>query len=117
MTTTHATLHEAHDGPVAQESPALGASTRGPAEPAPAMPPALAAALRIDRRVWLGGGAIVGAGALLAAGVPASTLLLVGAVGGCLGMHLFMGHGGHTGHGGDGVPHERQDGQLSDGGH
>ncbi len=104
MTTTHASLPDAHHGRATYETATLEGSAVAPTEPTPAMPPAIVATLRIDRRIWLGGGAIVGIGALLVAGVPASTLLLLGAVGACLGMHLFMGHGGHGGHAGHDDP-------------
>ncbi len=118
MTSTHPAIHETHLGVVAHESPALEASAMAPVEPAPAVPPALAAVLRIDRRVWLGGGAIVGVGALVAAGVPPFTLLPLGAVGACLAMHLFMGHGGHAGHAGHAAtPRGGQAGPPSADGH
>lgn len=54
---------------------------------------------RLDRRIWLAGGALVGLGALLAVGVSAWALAPFVIIGACLGMHLFMGHGGHGGHG------------------
>ena len=113
MTSSPTVLPEPHHGPhhsgatdehaASDELPTARAS----AEP---LPPALAAALRLDRRVWLGGGAVAGIGALLALGVPASALLPFAAVGACLGMHLFMGHGGHGAHDGhDGSSSDRPD--------
>ena len=106
MTSSPTVLPETHHGPHhdtgVESNDALegGAMPQGDAEPA--LSPALAAALRLDRRVWLGGGAVAGIGALLVLGVPASALLPFIALGGCLGMHLFMGHGGHGGHEGHG---------------
>ncbi len=94
MTTTHAALHD--HAPEATPGRAIAA----PAEAAAARPAAPGGARPVDRRVWFIAGAIVAAGALLAAGVPVSTLLLLGAAGGCLGMHPFMGHGGHASHDG-----------------
>ena len=59
---------------------------------------ALAAVLALPRPVRIIGGAAVGLGGLLAVGVPLATLTPFVALGACLSMHLFMGHGG--GHGG-----------------
>jgi len=59
---------------------------------------ALAAVLALPRPIRIIGGAAVGLGGLLAVGVPLATLTPFVALGGCLSMHLFMGHGG--GHGG-----------------
>lgn len=104
MTSSPTVLPEAHRGPHheagVQSNAALEASPGLQDGAEPVLPPALAAALRLDRRLWLGGGAVAGIGALLAIGVPASSLIPFAAVGACLGMHLFMGHGGHGGHGG-----------------
>ena len=103
MTSRPTVLPETHYGPhhIAAIDEHAGSgelpTARASAEP---LPLALAAALRLDRRVWLGGGAVAGVGALLAIGVPASSLIPFAAVGACLGMHLFMGHGGHGGHDG-----------------
>lgn len=56
-------------------------------------------ALRTDRRIQIVVIGVLAVGALLAAGVPASTLLPLVAIAPCLGMHLFMDHGGHGAHG------------------
>lgn len=102
MTSSPTVLPEAHHGPhheaVVQPTAALEGTPTVQRGAEPVLPPALAAALRLDRRLWLGGGAVAGIGALLAIGVPASSLIPLAAVGACLGMHLFMGHGGHGGH-------------------
>jgi hypothetical protein len=66
---------------------------------------ALGAVLALPRPVRIIGGAAIGIGALLTVGVPLATLTPFVALGGCLSMHLFMGHGehgGHSGHGGHG---------------
>ena len=56
----------------------------------------------LPRTVKIVGGAVLGFGVLLAVGVPLATLTPLIAVGGCLSMHLFMGHGmmhgDHAGH-------------------
>ena len=113
MTSGSVTLPDAHHGASSDHAtpshehtaPAGRSVARRDVEPA--IPPALAAALRLDRRVWLAGGAIAGIGALLAIGVPASALLPFALVGACLGMHLFMGHGGHAASSAD-----REDGAM-----
>ena len=64
---------------------------------APGLPVAAQHARRPGRVVIVGALALLGL-ALLAAGVPASTLITLGLLGGCLGMHLFMDHGSHGGH-------------------
>jgi hypothetical protein len=46
-------------------------------------------------RIKVIGGLAVAVAALLVAGVPASTFVPFAGVAGCLGMHLFMGHGDH----------------------
>jgi hypothetical protein len=79
--------HDAHE--------AHGASAAGTS--------ALGAVAALPRNVKIIGGAVVGVGALLAVGVPFATLTPLLALGGCLGMHLFMGHdmshgGGHGSH-------------------
>lgn len=120
MTGSPAVLPETHHGSTPHHAtpsrehtaPAGRSVARRDAEPA--IPPALAAALRLDRRVWLAGGAIAGIGALLAIGVPASALLPFALVGACLGMHLFMGHGGHAGHAASSA--DRGDGTMHGGG-
>jgi hypothetical protein len=69
---------------------------------------ALAAVLALPRPIRIIGGAAVGLGGLLAVGVPLATLTPFVALGGCLSMHLFMGHdGGHGGgHGSHGTTGE-----------
>ncbi len=54
----------------------------------------------LPRNVKIMGGAVLVFGALLAIGVPLAVLTPLLAIGGCLGMHLFMPgmHGGHGGH-------------------
>jgi hypothetical protein len=69
---------------------------------------ALGAVVALPRNVKIVGGAVVGFGALLAVGVPLATLTPLVFLGGCLGMHLFMGHGmshggGHGSHDSSGV--------------
>lgn len=64
---------------------------------------ALGAVVAMPRNVKIIGGAVAGVGALLVVGVPLATLTPLLALGGCLGMHLFMGHdmshgGGHGTH-------------------
>jgi hypothetical protein len=54
---------------------------------------ALGAVVALPRNVKIVGGAVVGFGALLAVGVPLATLTPLVFLGGCLSMHLFMGHG------------------------
>ena len=114
MTSSPTVLPEPHHGPhhsgATDEHAASDELPTARAVSAEPLPPALAAALRLDRRVWLGGGAVAGVGALLAIGVPASSLIPFAAVGACLGMHLFMGHGGHGAHDGhDGSSSDRPD--------
>jgi hypothetical protein len=65
---------------------------------------ALGAVVALPRPVKIIGGAAIGFGALLAVGVPLATLTPLLFLGGCLSMHLFMGHGmnhggGHGSHG------------------
>ncbi len=65
---------------------------------------ALGTLLALPRTVRIIGGAGVVIGALLAVGVPLATLTPLLLLGGCLSMHLFMGHGmshgeGHGQHG------------------
>jgi len=62
---------------------------------------ALGAVVALPRPVKIIGGAAIGFGALLAVGVPLATLTPLLFLGGCLSMHLFMGHGMNHG-GGDG---------------
>ncbi len=96
MTSTHANLPAPGTGlPLDGTPPRV--EREGPTVEVPTFPAALGAAARVERRFWLAGGAIVAGVLLLAAGVSASLLLTVGILGACLGMHLFMGHGGHTG--------------------
>ncbi len=90
--------------PVVGDGPSLPAGGGVPTPAESAISDAILAAARVDRRVWLAAGVLVIASLLLAAGVPASTLLTFGLLFGCVGMHLFMGHGGHAGHGGDPEP-------------
>lgn len=59
----------------------------------------VAAIFALPRTVKIVGGAALGFGALVAIGVPLATLTPLVFLGGCLGMHLFMGHG--MSHGGD----------------
>jgi hypothetical protein len=49
----------------------------------------------LPARVKLIAGLAVAVAALLVAGVPISSLVPFAGVAGCLGMHLFMGHGDH----------------------
>lgn len=56
--------------------------------------------LALPGPVQVAGAAAVVIGGLLALGVPLATLTPLLALGGCLGMHLLMGHS--TMHGGDG---------------
>lgn len=96
---------------VAAERPLRAASESGRPTAASAVAAGVIAAVRLDRRWWLAIGALGVGGALLAVGVPVSTLFSFALLGGCLGMHLFMGHGmshsghaasdGHAGHGGN----------------
>jgi hypothetical protein len=61
----------------------------------------------MPRNAKILGGAAIGIGALLAAGVPLVTLYPLLMLGGCLGMHLFMGHGmSHGGAHGSHQPNE-----------
>jgi hypothetical protein len=90
-------MHEAH------ALPAGGHRERG------AGAVALGTVLALPRPVRIIGGAGIGIGALLAVGVPLATLTPFVALGGCLSMHLFMGHdmshgGGHGSHGTTGDP-------------
>jgi len=85
-------MHEAH------ALPAGGHQERG------AGAAALGTVLALPRPVRIIGGAGIGIGALLAVGFPLATLTPFVALGGCLSMHLFMGHdmshgGGHGSHG------------------
>lgn len=63
----------------------------------PGLPVAAQHTRRPGRVVIVGAVVLLGL-ALLAAGVPTSTLITLGVLGGCLGMHLFMDHGSHGGH-------------------
>lgn len=81
---------------------------------------ALGVVLALPRWAQILGAAAVVLGALLAVGVPLASLLPLLAVGGCLGMHLFMGHGmshggGHAGHGGTKAGGDRESQVLDDG--
>jgi hypothetical protein len=49
----------------------------------------------LSARIKLIAGLAVAVAALLVAGVPVSTFVPFAGVAGCLGMHLFMGHGDH----------------------
>jgi hypothetical protein len=49
----------------------------------------------LPTRIKLIAGLAVAIAALLVAGVPVSTFVPFAGVAGCLGMHLFMGHGDH----------------------
>jgi hypothetical protein len=75
---------------VAHEADELHGGSGGEA---PAGVAALGAVLALPRTVKIIGGAAVGFGALLAVGVPLATLTPLVFLGGCLSMHLFMGHG------------------------
>jgi hypothetical protein len=86
-------MHEAH------AVPAGGYRERG------AGAGALGAVLALPRPVRIIGGGAIGLGALLAVGVPLATLTPLVFLGGCLSMHLFMGHGmSHGGEHGQHVP-------------
>ena len=54
---------------------------------------ALGNVMALPRTVRIIGGAGIAIGGLLAVGVPLATLTPLIFLGGCLGMHLFMGHG------------------------
>ena len=54
---------------------------------------AVSRVLALPRNAKIIGAAVIGIVALLAAGVPLVTLYPLILLGGCLGMHLFMGHG------------------------
>ncbi len=124
MTSVHATRRAPHPGSTpgggALDHPTPGPGGSGPGVDGapgdrPVAPSALARLVRVDRRIWLAVGALVTIAGLLAAGVPASTVLLLGALGGCAGMHLFMGHGGHGGHAGPDTSHRHpEDGAHRD---
>ena len=58
---------------------------------------AFGAVLALPRAAKIIGSALIGLGALLAVGVPLATLTPLVFLGGCLSMHLFMGHGGEHG--------------------
>ncbi len=60
---------------------------------------ALGTVLALPRTVRIIGGAGVVIGGLLAVGVPLATLTPLLLLGGCLSMHLFMGHGMSHGEG------------------
>jgi hypothetical protein len=60
---------------------------------------AFGAVLALPRSAKIIGSAVIGLGALLAVGVPLATLTPLVFLGGCLSMHLFMGHG--MSHGGE----------------
>ena len=49
----------------------------------------------LPTRIKVIAGLAVAVAALLVAGVPVSTFVPFAGVAGCLGMHLFMGHGDH----------------------
>lgn len=66
--------------------------------PASTLRAALAAFSSLPRSIKLSAGAALVVALLLAIGVPLSALLPFAGLAGCLGMHLFMGHGGHGGH-------------------
>jgi hypothetical protein len=67
----------------------------------------LGAVLALPRPVRIIGSAGIGFGALLAVGVPLATLTPLIFLGGCLSMHLFMGHGmSHDGGHGSHESHE-----------
>ena len=67
---------------------------------APASTRVVARLLALPRPVQVAGAAAVVIGGLFALGAPLATLTPRLALGGCLGMHLLMGHS--TMHGGDG---------------
>jgi hypothetical protein len=61
----------------------------------------------LPRNAKILGGGVIGIGALLAFGVPLVTLYPLIMLGGCLSMHLFMGHGmNHGGAHGSHQPNE-----------
>jgi Protein of unknown function (DUF2933) len=69
----------------------------------------VAALSSLPTRVKLAVGLAVAAAALLIAGVPLSTFLPFAGLAGCLGMHLFMGHGhGDRRSATDEPPHARE---------
>lgn len=82
---------EAGDAPGAHTMHAPGRRANGSA---------LTAVLALPRPVRNIGGAGVVVGGLIAVGVPAATLTPLLFLGGCLSMHLFMGHGQHGTSGG-----------------
>lgn len=93
----------ASEGPAVGTSPLSGRPRSLPAGPRdPDRHSSLAASLMAlppPAKVAIGGA--IGVAGILAIGVPLSALAPFLAVGGCLAMHLFMGHGsGHGGHAG-----------------
>jgi Protein of unknown function (DUF2933) len=68
----------------------------------------MGAVVALPRPAKIIGGAVVGLGALLAVGVPLATLTPLVFLGGCLSMHLFMGHG--MSHGGGHGSHDANGG-------
>lgn len=98
----HEHASAAEGGQSAHESRTTGSAANG------AGTTALVALVALPRTTKIIGGAALGFGALLAVGVPLATLTPLVFLGGCLGMHLFMGHdmshgGGHGSHDSTGV--------------
>jgi hypothetical protein len=69
---------------------------------------AVSRVVALPRNAKIIGAAVIGIVALLAAGVPLVTLYPLILLGGCLGMHLFMGHG--MNHGGAHGSHQPNEG-------
>lgn len=99
----HGSAGEDGSSPHAANATGSGANGAGAA--------ALGTLVALPRNVKIIGGAVVGLGALLALGVPLATLTPLVFLGGCLGMHLFMGHG--MSHGGVHASHDTNGGAAS----
>lgn len=93
------------DGPIPHAAHATGDGANG------AGAAALGALVALPRNAKIIGGSAVGLGALLSLGVPLATLTPLVFLGGCLGMHLFMGHG--MSHGGGHGSHDLDGGVAS----
>ena len=99
---TNVAAHSCHaHGPADMDSVADRGRNSGSARPAASR------LLALPRNAKIIGAAVIGIGALLAVGVPLITLYPLLMLGGCLGMHLLMGHGmNHGGAHGSHQPNE-----------
>jgi hypothetical protein len=77
-------------------APANSSSTRVLSEE-PRRPSPAAIVNAVPMRFRIVGGLALAVAALLAAGVQLSALVPFAGLAACLGMHFFMGHGGHRG--------------------